>query len=83
MLRLEACLQGEAAETIRGLAYSQEAYDAAKSRLERKYGGSWRQVQGHLEELKKLKPLPEDRAKELEVFVDVLEWAVICLKENK
>ena len=82
MLRLEACLRGEAADTIRGLGYSQEAYHAARARLERKYGGSRRQVQSHLEELKKLKSLQEDSAKELETFADVLERAVICLKEN-
>jgi hypothetical protein len=50
--------------------------------LERKYGGRRRQVQSHLEELKNLKPLQEGNAKELEVFTDVLERAVICLKEN-
>ena len=82
MLRLESCLRGEAAETIKGLGYSKEAYDAARARLARKYGGSRRQVQSHLEELKKLKPLQEGNAKDLETFADVLERAVICLKEN-
>ena len=82
MLRLESCLRGEAAETIKGLGYSKEAYDAARARLARKYGGSRRQVQSHLEELKKLKPLQEGNAKDLEAFADVLERAVICLKEN-
>ena len=53
MLRLESCLRGEAAETIKGLGYSKEAYDAARARLARKYGGSRRQIQSHLEELKK------------------------------
>ena len=47
MLRLESCSRGEAAE--KGLGYSQPAYDAARARLARKYGGSRR----HLEELKK------------------------------
>ena len=46
MLRLEGCLRGEAAETIKGLGYSQAAYDAAISRLQRKYGGHRRKVQG-------------------------------------
>ena len=82
MLRLESCLRGEAAETIKGLGYSKEAYDAARARLARKYGGSRRQIQSHLEELKKLKPLQEGSAKDLEAFADVLERAVICLKEN-
>ena len=31
MLRLKACLAGEAANTIKGLGYSLEAYEAAKS----------------------------------------------------
>lgn len=54
----------------------------AKARLLGKYGGSRRQVQGHLEELKKMKVLREDDAKTLEKFADTLERAVINLKEN-
>ena len=38
MLRLESCLVGEAAETVKGLGYSDHAYEAAKARLNRKYG---------------------------------------------
>ena len=82
MLRLEACLAEEAANTIKGLEYSLEAYEAAKARLFRKYGGSRRQIQSHLEELKKLQPIQDNNAKELETFADVLERAVITLKEN-
>ena len=40
MLQLECSLRGKAAETIKGLGYSKEAYDAARARLARKYGGS-------------------------------------------
>lgn len=82
MLRLEACLAGEAANTLKGLGYSLEAYTVAKARLFRKYGGSRRQIQSHLEELKKLQPIQDNNAKELETFADVLEQAVITLKEN-
>ena len=82
MLRLEACLAGEAANTLKGLGYSLEAYKAAKARLFRKYGGSRRQIQSHLEELKKIQPIQDNNAKELETFADVLERAVITLKEN-
>lgn len=39
MLRLEACLSGEALETIESLGYSEAAYEAVKARLVRKYGG--------------------------------------------
>ena len=82
MLRLEGCLTGEAAETIKGLGNSEAAYETAKARLLRKYGGSRRQVQGHLEELKNIKVVREDDAKALEKFADVLERTVINLKEN-
>ena len=82
MLRLEAYLLGDVAKTIRGLGYSFEAYEAAKARLVRKYGGTRRQVQSHLEELRSMKPLHENNAKEVETFVDVLERAVITLKDN-
>ena len=72
MLRLEAFLADEAANAIKSLGYSPEAYEAAKARLFRKYGGSRRQVQCHLEELRKMKPLRDNNAKELETFADVL-----------
>ena len=82
MLRLEACLAGEAANTIKGMGHSLEAYKAAKPRLFKKYGGSKRQIQSHLEEQKKLQPIQDNNAKELETFADVLERAVMTLKEN-
>ena len=82
MLRLEACLEGEAAETVKGLGYSAIAYETAKARLIRKFGGERRQVQSHLEGLKRMKPLQEDNVQELEKFADMLERAVVNLKEN-
>ena len=82
MLRLEACLAGEALETIKGLGYSEAAYEAAKSRLLRKYGGNHREIQSHVDELTKMKPIREENAKELEKFPDMLERAVINLQEN-
>ena len=68
MLRLEACLAGEVLETIKGLGYSEVAYEAAKSRLLRKYGGNRREIQSHVDELIKMKPIREENAKELERF---------------
>ena len=82
MLRLEACLAGEALETTKGLGYSEAAYEAAKSRLLRKYGGNRREIQSHVDELIKMKPISEENAKELEKFADMLERAVINLQEN-
>ncbi|CAB3997359.1 Hypothetical predicted protein [Paramuricea clavata] len=71
MLRLEL------GDTVRGLGYSQEAYNAARARLERTYGGSRRQVQSHLEELKKLKPLQEENAKELEMLKRIVDKRIL------
>ena len=79
MLGLEACLAGEALETIKGLEYS---YEAAKSRLLRKYGGNRREIQSHVDELIQMKPIREENANELEKFADILERAVINLQEN-
>ena len=42
---------------MRGLGYSSEAYEAAKAKLNRKYGGNRRQVQALIDELRKLKPI--------------------------
>ena len=42
LLRLRECLQGEPLKVIENLGHSAAAYEAAKSRLERKYGGKRR-----------------------------------------
>ena len=83
MLRLESCLEGEAAETVKGLGYSDHAYKAAKARLNRKYGGNRRQVQAHIDELRKMRPVNADNPRELERFADIVETTVVSLKENK
>ena len=81
MLRLEACLAGEALETIKGLGYSEAAYEEAKSRLLRKYGGNRWEIQSHVDELTKIKPIREENAKQSEKFANMLERAVINLQE--
>ena len=83
MLRLESCLEGEAAETVEGLGYSDHAYEAAKARLNRKYGENRRQVQAHIDELRKMRPINADNPRELERFGDIVERMVVSLKENK
>lgn len=83
MLRLESCLEGEAAETVKGLGYSEVAYEAAKNRLIRKYGGVRRNVQAHLDELRRMRQISQGNPKELEKFADILERTVVTLKENK
>ena len=82
MLRLQACLSGEALQTIKGLGYSEVAFEAPKSMLLRKYGGNRQEIQCDVDELIKMKPIREKNAKDLEKLSDMLERAVINLKEN-
>ena len=87
-LSLKCCgskvgLVGEAAETVKGLGYSNHAYEAAKARFNRKYGRNRRQVQAHIGELRKMRPINADKPRELERFADIVERTVVSLKENK
>ena len=82
LLSSKSCLAGEALKTIKGLGYSEEAYEAAKSRLLRKYGGNRLEIQSHVDEITKMKPIREENAKEFEKFADMLERAIINLQEN-
>ena len=83
MLWLEGCLEGEAAATVKGLGYSSAAYEAAEARLNRKCGQNRRQVQAHIDELRKMKPINAENPRELEKFADLVETTVVTLKENK
>ena len=63
MLRLQASLAGEALETILGIGYSVVDNEEAKSRLLRKYGGNRQEIQRHVDELNKMKPVREKNDK--------------------
>ena len=45
-------------------------------------GGNRRQVQAHIDELQKLRPINADNPRELKC-ADIVEETVVCLKENK
>jgi len=81
LLQLRQYLSGDALKVIESLGHSASAYEAAKSRLERKYGGKRRQVALYLEEVENLRPLRPGNAKDIEKFADVLDVTVINLKE--
>ena len=51
LLQLKKYLSGEVLAAVESLGHLAEAYEAAKSRLERKFGGQHRQIYLHLEEL--------------------------------
>ena len=81
LLQLRQYLSGKALKLIENLGHSATAYEAAKSRLERKYGGTSRQIAIYLEELESFKPIRAGYAKDIEKFADLLDIAVVNLKE--
>ena len=68
---------------VKGLGYSDHVYEAAKARLNQKYGGNRQQVQAHINELHKMRPIKTDNPREIERFADIVERTVVSLKENK
>jgi len=54
-----------------------------KARATRKYGGNRRQVQAHIDELRKIKPINVKNPRELQKFAHLEERTVVTLKENK
>ena len=81
LLQLRQYVSGEALQTIESLGHSATAYAAAKERLERRYGGKRRQITVYLEDLENFKQVRSGNAKDLEKFADLLDIALINLKE--
>lgn len=81
LLRLRECLHGEPLRVIENLGHSAAAYEAAKSRLEQKYGGKRRALTLRLEELNAFKPVREGNERDLEKLSEVLDGIVVDLKD--
>ena len=81
LLQLKQCLGGEALKAIDSLGHSAAAYEAAKERLERKYGGQRRRIALYLEEIDNFRPVRSGNFKDLEKYADLLDIAIINLKE--
>lgn len=81
LLRLRDCLQGEALKVVENLGHTPAAYEAAKSRLDRKYGGTRRALTLRLEELNSFKPIREGNERDLENLAELLDVVVVNLKD--
>lgn len=81
LLQLRQYLSGEALKVIDSLGHSAAAYEAAKDRLERKFGGKRRQIAIYLEELEQFRQIRPGNAKDIEEFADLLDIAMINLQE--
>ena len=75
-------LSGVALEAIENLGFSGAAYEAAKDRLERKFGGKRREIAIHLEDLDNFKPVRDGCSKDMEKFADLLDVLVVTLLES-
>ena len=81
LLQLRSYLKGDALKVVDSLGYSAAAYQAAKERLERKYGGLRRQVAINLEELDQFRAVRSGNAKDVEKLADLLDVVVVNLRE--
>ena len=82
LLRLRQCLSGEALNIIESMGHSAAAYEAAKERLEWRYGGKRRQVTIYIEDLDKFPQIRPGNVHDLQQFADLLEIAIMNLKET-
>ena len=81
LLQLKQCLHGEPLKIIERLGHSADAYAAAKDCLDRKYGGERRLVSMYLNELENFRPIKQGQTKAFEKFADILNVAIVNLKE--
>ena len=81
LLQLRQCLSGEALNAIKDLRHLATAYDTAKERLERKFGGKRHQIAIYLKDLENIRQIRPGHTKDLEQFADLLEITVMKLKE--
>ena len=82
LLQLHQYLLGEALKTTENLGHSAAAYQITKERLERKFRGQHQQMAIYFEELENLRPVRFGNSRDLEQFTDILDIAIINLKEN-
>ena len=81
LLQLRQYLSGVALEVIENLGFSRAAYEAAKERLERKFGGKRREIATHLEDLDNFRPVRDGCSNDIEKFADLLDVLVVNLLE--
>ena len=81
LLQLRQCLAGEALIAIKNLGHSAMAYQTAKERLDRKFGGQRCQIALYLEEVDNFRPIFPDNFRDLEKLADLLDITIVNLKE--
>ena len=80
LLRLRESLTGDALRVIEGLGHSAAAYEVAKERLERKYGGTRRLITIRLDEVDRFKAVRDGSPSDLERFAELLDVLTVNLR---
>ena len=83
LLQLRQYLTGEALKVVKSLGHSAAAYEVAKDRLQRKYGGQRHRINLFLDELDNFRPVRPGNAKDLDYFADLLDMLFVNLRESK
>ena len=81
MLRLHGSLSGKALTMIKDLGYSEAAYERAKFKLEKKYGGERRLQIKHLTTLRNWPKVQSRNLKDVEEFQALQERILISVKD--
>ena len=81
LLQLKQYLTGEPLQLVAKLGHSATIYDIALERLDRKYGGKRRYIALIMEEITSFRPLRPGNSKDLDRFADMLDVAVVRLRE--
>ena len=82
MLRLLGCLSGKAHETVKDLGFTNSAYERAKEKLERKYGGKRRQTLSQLSTLRALPKVKRHNLEDLENLLTILDRILVALRDD-
>jgi hypothetical protein len=82
MLRLQNSSKGKALKLVKDLGFSSNAYERAKQKLEKKYGGQRRLQIKTLTALKNWKKVQSKNLSDLEEFLTVLDRTLITLKDT-
>ena len=82
MLRLQNSLKGKALKMVKDLGFSSNAYERAKEKLDKKYGGQRRLQIKTLTTLKNWKKVQHKSLSELQEFLTVLDRTLIVLKDT-
>ncbi|XP_028404043.1 uncharacterized protein LOC114526665 [Dendronephthya gigantea] len=82
MLRLQNSLSGKALDMIKALGFSEAAYERAKVKLEKRFGGERGQQIKHLTTLRNWPKLRPRNLQDLEEFQALLEQILINMKDG-